>query len=55
MVRNRRYYSTYWVANGFFPTQTKRKSGILIPTFGESANRGFFLEMVVIISAFLII
>ncbi|HNQ21052.1 MAG TPA: putative LPS assembly protein LptD, partial [Bacteroidales bacterium] len=29
---------------GFFPTQTKRKSGILIPTFGESANRGFFLE-----------
>jgi hypothetical protein len=29
---------------GFFPTRTKRQSGILLPTVGESANRGFYLE-----------
>jgi lipopolysaccharide assembly outer membrane protein LptD (OstA) len=29
---------------GFFPNQKGRSSGILIPTYGESANRGFFLE-----------
>lgn len=29
---------------GLFPNQTGQQSGILIPTYGESANRGFFLE-----------
>jgi len=29
---------------GYFPNQKKRTSGILIPSYGESANRGFFLE-----------
>lgn len=29
---------------GFFPNKRGRASGILIPTYGESANRGFFLE-----------
>lgn len=29
---------------GIFPNQTGQRSGIIIPSFGESANRGFFLE-----------
>lgn len=29
---------------GFFPSKLGRRSGILIPTYGESSNRGFFLE-----------
>jgi len=29
---------------GYFPTRTGQRSGILFPTYGESANRGFFLE-----------
>jgi len=29
---------------GMFPNTSKRKSGILIPTFGEVANKGFGLE-----------
>jgi len=29
---------------GFFPNEKGRSSGILIPTYGESKNRGFFLE-----------
>jgi lipopolysaccharide assembly outer membrane protein LptD (OstA) len=29
---------------GLFPNKTGQRSGILIPSFGESANRGFFLE-----------
>lgn len=29
---------------GFFPFSSKRKSGIILPTYGESANRGFFLR-----------
>ena len=29
---------------GFFPNKKGRASGILIPTYGESARRGFFLE-----------
>ncbi|MFH0865475.1 MAG: putative LPS assembly protein LptD [Bacteroidota bacterium] len=29
---------------GFFPNKRGQKSGILIPSYGESANRGFFLE-----------
>lgn len=29
---------------GLFPNRTKRRSGIIVPTYGESANRGFFLE-----------
>ncbi len=29
---------------GLFPNQAGQQSGILIPTYGESANRGFFLE-----------
>ena len=29
---------------GFFPSKSGRRSGILMPTYGESANRGFFLE-----------
>lgn len=29
---------------GYFPSKAGRRSGILIPTYGESSNRGFFLE-----------
>ena len=29
---------------GFFPLSTGRHSGILIPTYGESQNQGFFLQ-----------
>ncbi len=29
---------------GFFPNKKGRASGLLIPSYGESANRGFFLE-----------
>lgn len=29
---------------GFFPNKKGRQSGILMPTYGESANRGFYLE-----------
>lgn len=29
---------------GFFPNQKGQASGVLIPSYGESANRGFFLE-----------
>ncbi|MEI6900123.1 MAG: putative LPS assembly protein LptD, partial [Bacteroidota bacterium] len=29
---------------GFFPNRTGRRSGILIPVYGESANRGFYFE-----------
>ncbi len=29
---------------GYFPSKAKRQSGILIPTYGESANKGFFLQ-----------
>ncbi|NTW33785.1 MAG: LPS-assembly protein LptD, partial [Bacteroidetes bacterium] len=29
---------------GFFPNKKGQKSGILIPSYGESANRGFYLE-----------
>ncbi len=29
---------------GIFPNKAGRKSGIIIPSYGESANRGFFLE-----------
>jgi len=29
---------------GFFPNKKGRASGILIPSYGESTNRGFFLE-----------
>jgi hypothetical protein len=29
---------------GFFPNKRGQTSGILIPTYGESANRGFFFE-----------
>ena len=29
---------------GFFPNTTKNSSGILIPTWGEEPNRGFFLS-----------
>lgn len=29
---------------GYFPIQKERKSGIIMPTFGESANRGFYFE-----------
>ncbi len=29
---------------GYFPIQKGRKSGIIMPTIGESGNRGFFLE-----------
>ncbi|MFP4472015.1 MAG: putative LPS assembly protein LptD, partial [Bacteroidales bacterium] len=29
---------------GMFPNKSGRRSGIIIPSFGESANRGFFLE-----------
>lgn len=29
---------------GLFPNQTGQRSGIIIPTYGESANRGFYFE-----------
>ncbi|MCZ2355131.1 MAG: hypothetical protein LC115_00355 [Bacteroidia bacterium] len=29
---------------GFFPNQQRRKSGIVIPAYGEAADRGFFLR-----------
>ncbi|HNW99033.1 MAG TPA: putative LPS assembly protein LptD [Bacteroidales bacterium] len=29
---------------GFFPNKKGQKSGILIPTYGDAANRGFFLK-----------
>lgn len=29
---------------GFFPTTSKRKSGIILPTYGSSAYRGYFLK-----------
>jgi len=29
---------------GFFPNQTGKKSGILMPTYGEAPDRGFFLR-----------
>ena len=29
---------------GFFPTQTKKKSGILVPAYGSSPFRGYFLK-----------
>jgi len=29
---------------GFFPNKKGQKTGILFPTYGESTNRGFFLE-----------
>jgi lipopolysaccharide assembly outer membrane protein LptD (OstA) len=29
---------------GYFPNRLGRRSGILIPTYGESANRGFYFE-----------
>jgi len=29
---------------GYFPNKMGRKSGIIVPTYGESRNRGFFLE-----------
>ena len=29
---------------GFFPNQTGKKSGIVMPTYGEAADRGFFLR-----------
>ncbi len=29
---------------GYFPNKKNQRSGIIIPTYGESANRGFYLE-----------
>ncbi len=29
---------------GIFPNNPKRQSGFILPTYGESANRGFYLE-----------
>ncbi len=29
---------------GLFPNQSGQRSGLIVPSFGESANRGFFLE-----------
>ncbi|MFH1160125.1 MAG: putative LPS assembly protein LptD, partial [bacterium] len=29
---------------GYFPNKKGRRSGIILPAYGESANRGFFLE-----------
>ncbi len=29
---------------GYFPNKTGQRSGIVLPSYGESANRGFFLE-----------
>lgn len=34
----------FMVPFGFFPTTDKRKSGILIPTYGSSPFRGYFLK-----------
>ncbi len=33
-----------FVPFGFFPNQKGQASGVLIPSYGEAANRGFFLE-----------
>lgn len=33
-----------FVPFGFFPNKQGQSSGILIPSYGEAANRGFFLE-----------
>ncbi|HNT79950.1 MAG TPA: putative LPS assembly protein LptD [Bacteroidia bacterium] len=33
----------FFIPFGYFPYSSKRKSGIIIPGFGESANRGFYL------------
>ena len=37
-------YTPLVIPFGFFPTQEERSSGILFPTYGESAGRGFFLR-----------
>ncbi|MDP4280534.1 MAG: putative LPS assembly protein LptD [Bacteroidota bacterium] len=29
---------------GYFPNRSGRRNGIIIPTYGESSNRGFFLQ-----------
>jgi lipopolysaccharide assembly outer membrane protein LptD (OstA) len=29
---------------GWFPVETGRRNGIILPTYGESANRGFYFE-----------
>jgi len=29
---------------GFYPIRTGQRSGVLLPTYGESANRGFYFE-----------
>jgi len=34
----------FFIPFGFFPTKKGRKSGILFPAYGESAERGFFLQ-----------
>lgn len=33
-----------WLPFGIFPNKSGRRSGILIPTYGESTDRGFFFE-----------
>ncbi len=33
-----------WIPFGIFPNQKGQRSGIVIPTYGESSNRGFFFE-----------
>ncbi len=33
-----------WLPFGFFPTQKKFTSGVIIPEYGEERNRGFFLK-----------
>ena len=33
-----------FVPFGFFPTKQNQRSGVIIPTYGESANRGFYFE-----------
>ena len=33
-----------FVPFGFFPINTGRHSGIIIPSYGDDANRGFYLE-----------
>lgn len=33
-----------WLPFGFFPKTNKRASGFRFPTFGEDANRGFYLQ-----------
>ena len=30
---------------GYFPSSNKQSSGVLIPSYGESENLGFFLKM----------